>query len=195
LAFSLGFDPSGARKNNCLNLRDETKDSARHGAFELMNSSFMEHFRCPDSATNIRTTSSSPGDSGYFRFGEDLVCFGQTNSGVPTPQFGQELHDAFPAVKLGDQELGIPFDLDQIVQNLRCEFYAGHMREKETLLPPHPFIRNLYYFARHLMPLGFRKILQRTRLRGETSNPFPRWPVDRTVDRLFETLMTLAIRA
>jgi glycosyltransferase involved in cell wall biosynthesis len=160
-----------------------------------MNFAFTQHFRCPDSVINIRTSGSPSTDSGYFRFGEDVVCFGQINSGLPAPIFGQQVHDVLPAVELGNHEISIPFDLDQITQNLRCELYTGHIQEKETRLPSHPIIRNLYYLARPIMPVGFRKILQRVRLRGDTANPFPCWPVDRTVDRLFENCMTLAIRS
>jgi glycosyltransferase involved in cell wall biosynthesis len=160
-----------------------------------MNSSFTEHFRCPDSLVRIHSASASTGDSGYFRFGEDVVCFGRTDYGTPASRVEQQIYDALPDVKLGRHEIHVPFDLDQVARNLRCEFYAGHMGQNETHLPPHPVIRNLYYWARPLMPIGFRKLLQRARLRGEIANPFPRWPVDRTVDRLFETLMTLAIRS
>jgi glycosyltransferase involved in cell wall biosynthesis len=96
---------------------------------------------------------------------------------------------------LGHHEISIPFDVDEVARNLRCEFYAGHMGQKKTRLPPHAFIRSLYYWARPFMPVVFRKILQRLRLRGRVATPFPSWPVDRTVDRLFETLMTLVIRS
>jgi glycosyltransferase involved in cell wall biosynthesis len=160
-----------------------------------MNFTFSEHFRCPDSIVEIRTSNPGSGDTGYFRFGDDVMCYGQTNSGKPAGLVGETIHDALPAARLGNQEVSVPFDFDQVVQNLRCEFYAGHVREKETFFSPHPMVRSLYYLARPLMPVGFRKILQRMSLQGRTKNPFPRWPVDRTVDCLFEKLMALVIHS
>jgi glycosyltransferase involved in cell wall biosynthesis len=160
-----------------------------------MNFTFSEHFRCPDSIAEIRTSDPSSGDTGYFRFGGDVVCYGQTNSGKPAVLVGETIHDALPAARLGDRKVSVPFDFDQVVQNLRCEFYAGYATEEETFFSPHPTVRSLYYWARPLMPVGFRKILQRMNLQGRTKNPFPRWPVDRTVDGLFETLMSLVIRS
>src|ERR1700739_3297227 len=160
-----------------------------------MNFTFSEHFRCPDSIVEIHTGSPGSGDTGYFRFGNDVVCYGQTNSGKPAGLLSKTIHDAFPAARLSEREVSVPFDFDQVIQNIRFEFYAGHVREEETFFSPHPTIRSLYYLARPLMPVGFRKILQRMSLQGRTNNPFPRWPVDRTVDRLFEKLMALVIRS
>ncbi len=109
--------------------------------------------------------------------------------------FGDHVHDALPSATSGVGEVSIPFDLDQVVQNLRLEYYAGFVKEDETQFAPRPAIRNLYYLARPFMPVGFRKILQRMRLRQGITNPFPHWPVDRTVDCLFERLMCLAIQS
>ena len=162
---------------------------------ESMNSAFAQHFRCPDSAVAIRTVGSLLGSEGYFRFGENVVCFGNTSTTLPASQSGDELPDTFSSAQLGLSEIQIPFDLNQVARNLRCEYYAGLVREQDTQFPPNPFVRSLYYLVRPLMSVGFRKILQKIRLKGKTSTPFPHWPVDRTVDRLFENLMTLAIQA
>ena len=160
-----------------------------------MNATFSEHFRCPDSLVEIRTSGSTSGEAGYFRFGNDAVCYGQTNSGKPAALFSERIHDALLGTQVNDREVSIPFDLDRVVQNLRCEYYAGFVGEEKTRFSSHPLVRNLYYKVRPLMPVGFRKILQRMSLRGKINNPFPHWPVDRSVDCLFETLMSLAIRS
>jgi glycosyltransferase involved in cell wall biosynthesis len=160
-----------------------------------MSHSFFDYFRCPDSTVRFSLTGELSKESGYFRFGKGITCYGRTASSKSCPNYSSNLWDSIPAIKTGFREVGLPFDLDEIATNLRCELYAGYASENETRLPPHPFIRNLYYLGRPLMPVRFRKILQRIRLKKGPQNPFPRWPVDRTVDQLFESAMSLAIRS
>jgi glycosyltransferase involved in cell wall biosynthesis len=160
-----------------------------------VNSAFAEHFRCPNSVVEIRTISPSAKGEGYFRFGQDLICYGAADAVTTVPNVEHHIPDISPSIKVRPSEVEIPFDLDQIVGNLRNEYYAGLVKERATQLPPNPIVRNLYYLARPMMSVGFRKILQRVRLRGKASTPFPHWPVDRTVDRLFERLMILAIQS
>src|SRR5437667_4263013 len=45
------------------------------------------------------------------------------------------------------------------------------------------------------MGIGVRKHLQKVRFSGWDKIPFPRWPVDRTVDTLMESAMALVIKA
>ncbi len=45
------------------------------------------------------------------------------------------------------------------------------------------------------MGVGVRKHLQKVRLSGWDKIPFPRWPVDRSVDALMESAMALALKA
>ena len=45
------------------------------------------------------------------------------------------------------------------------------------------------------MGIGLRKHLQKVRFSGWDKIPFPQWPVDRTVDTLMESAMTLVLKA
>ncbi len=135
------------------------------------------------------------GGEGFFRFGDNAVCFGSTSAVLPANHPGDQVPDTFPLAEISPNQISIPFDLNQVVKNLRCEYYAGLVREHDTKLPPNPLVRNLYYLARPLMSVGFRRILQKIRLKGRTATPFPHWPIDRTVDCIFENLMILAIQA
>ena len=56
-------------------------------------------------------------------------------------------------------------------------------------------VQRLYYQLRPLMGVGVRKHLQKVRLSGWDKIPFPRWPVDRTVDTLMESAMALVLKA
>jgi hypothetical protein len=52
-----------------------------------------------------------------------------------------------------------------------------------------------YYFIRPILPVAFRRHLQKFYLRGWEKIPFPRWPVDTSVDDLLGQLMLLAVRS
>ncbi len=49
--------------------------------------------------------------------------------------------------------------------------------------------------ARPLMPVAVRKHLQRLYFRGWEKVPFPKWPVDRTVENIFEQLLLLSMKS
>jgi len=55
-------------------------------------------------------------------------------------------------------------------------------------------VRNAYYLARPLMPVGIRRHLQRMHLRGWEQIEFPRWPVDRTVEAIVENLLVASLK-
>jgi len=52
-----------------------------------------------------------------------------------------------------------------------------------------------YYLVRPLLSVSVRKHLQQWLLRGWDRLKFPRWPVDTTVDQLFEQTMVLCLKA
>jgi hypothetical protein len=82
-----------------------------------------------------------------------------------------------------------------VVDCLRYERYTHGGDQGAGRLGAHPIIRDAYYSCRPLLPVPIRSVLQRIYLRKQLKNPFPKWPVDRTVDRLFEKLMELALKA
>ena len=69
------------------------------------------------------------------------------------------------------------------------------MQPEHTYFGGNTVIRAIYYLGRPAFPVHFRRILQRIRLQGGTHSPFPHWPVDRNVDKLFEELMKAALKA
>jgi hypothetical protein len=89
--------------------------------------------------------------------------------------------------------LRLPFDPDQVVNNLRFERYYNSSREGSFLAGGFP--NKLYYFARPILGVSVRRHLQKLRLAGWRSIPFPRWPVDRTVEQVHETMLRLCAEA
>ena len=87
----------------------------------------------------------------------------------------------------------LPFDVTQVVDNLRLELYSKNSRHDESFLGS--ILNKIYYLLRPLLPGGVRRILQKARLSGWKSLKFPRWPVDRSVDLLFEQLLLVSLRS
>ncbi|MGC2583853.1 MAG: hypothetical protein WA399_17245, partial [Acidobacteriaceae bacterium] len=56
-------------------------------------------------------------------------------------------------------------------------------------------IGRLYYLLRPLLPVSVRRHLQKFRLRNWDQLPFPRWPVDFSVDAMMESLLLAVSRA
>jgi hypothetical protein len=82
----------------------------------------------------------------------------------------------------------LPFDLGEAVGNLRHERYPEAQRAIRHVSSSSPS-HAAYYFFRPVMSVAVRKHFQRLHWRSWRSIPFPRWPVDVTV----ETLMKQAV--
>lgn len=159
-----------------------------------MSLQFQEHFRCPDAVGAFQVSNELSPSSGFFRFGSDVTCYGQAAGVRVASSYLDSLEDCSAAIAVQNGHIQLPFDPDLVVRNLRNEVYTRQMDADVTKLGSHPTIRTMYYWGRPFLPVPMRSVLQRFYLRGETANPFPVWPVDRTVDTLLEKLMTLAVQ-
>jgi hypothetical protein len=81
--------------------------------------------------------------------------------------------------------------LKEVVDNLRYELYS----QEVTSAAEARMMGRAYYLVRPLLPVSVRKHLQRWRLRDWERLAFPHWPVDRTVDQVFEQTMLLSLKA
>ena len=157
-----------------------------------MNDSLSEYYRCPEKYARVALEGPFSGDSGYFTFGEDAVCYGGLSGRYPARSPKGKLHDALADAKLQEGRVSVPFDPARIADNLRFERYslAGNSHSVASQV-----VRKSYYFVRPLLPVKVRKHLQKAHLNGWDRLSFPHWPVDTTVDTLFERLLILNIRA
>jgi hypothetical protein len=160
-----------------------------------MQQTFVDYFRCPPEFADFRLSGELSGGQGFFRFGSEVICYGQVCCGRAQSRETDALDDVLALTRVQDGLIYLPFDLGQIANNLRHERYLDPAHGNGHRSPIKKFVRSIYYSARPLMPVSFRKYLQRAALRGWDRRPFPRWPVDQTVDMLFERLMVLALRA
>ena len=160
-----------------------------------MSTAFFDYYRSSPKTVHFESTQELLVEPGYFRFGDDLICYGKIDA-VPTRKhFSGPLRDALPGIVWDSDGVHLPFDPDQAVENLRYERYPTQDGNDNARLGASPMVRDLYYVFRPIMPVPIRSVLQRFHLRGQMENPFPNWPVDRTVERFFERLMELQLRA
>jgi hypothetical protein len=157
-----------------------------------MNDCLSQYYRCPEQYLKLAVNDAPAGVEGYFRFGDNVVCYGACNGAKPAASPAGPLDDAYSNTVLRNGEVCLPFDVQQIVNNLRNELYVNPGSDEPLL---ESMANRLYYFVRPLLPVAVRKHLQRIRLNGWGKISFPHWPVDRTVDNLLERLLLLSLRA
>ncbi len=156
-----------------------------------MNQAFLDYYRCPDSFADfaLATGQSNNEDPSYFTFGPRLTCYGISSlHGCARPT--GELPDALEQVRTETSTCILPFDPTEIADNFRLERYV-EQKKKSAI---NARTRSLYYALRPLLPVFIRRHLQRAWLKGWDQTTFPHWPVDRSVDQMFERLMLLALQ-
>jgi hypothetical protein len=157
-------------------------------------SAIVEYFRCPPDLAPIGTRHGRSAQDGFFAFGE-AIGFGRMAVGQPAAYASDPLRNVAADVTVEDGHASLPFDLAEVATNLREERYRQNgynFLQKSTMRSA---VQRLYYQVRPLMGVGVRKHLQKVRLSGWDKIPFPRWPVDRSVDVLMESALALAMKA
>ncbi len=158
-----------------------------------MNQAFLDYYRCPEEFADFRSTHgySKSVNPGYFRFGSNLVCYGPAGTATSRDRMNGSLPDVSGLIRIDGHSCFLPFDPTEVANNFRYERYVASV--------PKPawkrLVRKVYYLARPALPVPVRRHLQRAWLRGWNDRSFPSWPVDRTVDRMFEKLMSLSLEA
>ena len=155
------------------------------------NDCLVDYYRCPESYVRLNPREPLSEQSGYFDFGAGTTCYGRCAGHTPSDSPTDTLPDVLSNAVIDGDAVHLPFDLKELVDNLRCERYS---EEVAGSTEPRMMAR-AYYLVRPLLPVSIRKHLQRWRLRNWERLPFPHWPVDRTVDQLFEQTMLLSLKA
>jgi hypothetical protein len=155
----------------------------------------IDHYRCPQEFVHVGVRGRLSEHTGYFKFGSESVCYGRASAFSPSLDVGDALYDALDYARVGRSGITLPFDVAEAVTALRSERYMqnGSGAGKNSLVQQ--FVRAAYYAARPVMPVSFRKHLQRHSLRDWNKRKFPRWPVDSSVENTLETAMRLNLKA
>lgn len=152
----------------------------------------VDRYRLPQAPAGLRTPKQLSAEAGYFRCGE-CICFGSSSTGYRSVSPATDLYDTLPDVRSEPGVCSLPFNPASVIDDLRRERYAGLAGRRDA--GGRRWVRSAYYVLRPLLPVKVRKFLQRSALKDWKSLAFPAWPVDRTVDRLFEFLLALSMKA
>jgi hypothetical protein len=151
--------------------------------------SLIEGYRCREEFLKFRQSADLAADDGYFLFGPTAICYGRYPRGLGQKRAGTSLNDLAKCVSRQANGVVIPFDVDECVDNLRLERYPESQMDLETRL-----FKETYYWLRPILSDSIRAWMQRLRAASGKNNAFPRWPVDTSVEGIFETLLTLALQ-
>lgn len=158
-----------------------------------MNKTLIEYYRCPVGDTELHPFGDLSQDRGYFHLDRDIVCYGRSASGFRAARADVTLYDVTADISHNDSKVFLPLDPDEVTQNLLRERYSAHFRDEGKLL--NTILRGFYYALRPYLTVSTRKHLQKLYLHNWQSIPFPKWPVDCTVDRLQRSLLGLVMKA
>lgn len=158
-----------------------------------MSKLFLDYFKCPPEIAEFRPRGDISEAKRFFRFGPDLVCYGRCASQHAPNQQNGSMEDVLNLVEVRANECILPFDPDSVIDNLRLERYPLPMDGPESAR--NSVVRSAYYRVRPFLPIAIRKHLQRVALRGWDQRSFPKWPVDNTVDSIFERLLAFSLQA
>ena len=156
-----------------------------------MNDCIVQYYRCPENFVRLKLREPLSGTKGYFRFGSSTMCYGRCTNHLPSPSPAATLHDTLSETTFDGDTVCLPFDLDEVVNNLRYELYLeepGNRAHTNTTS-----LSRAYYLLRPFLSVGVRRHIQRWYLGGWDRLPFPQWPVDRTVEQIFEQTMLLLL--
>jgi peptidoglycan/xylan/chitin deacetylase (PgdA/CDA1 family) len=156
------------------------------------SSAILDHYRCPEMIPDFKVAGEVKDARGFFRFGPNIICYGRCTSGKLSLEVNGKLFDASQHVQ-SNHTIALPFDVNEVVDNLRFERYAGFSGWQAWV--QQSWVRDAYYLMRPMLPVSVRKHLQRVYLRDWHAIQFPTWPLDRSVDLLLERLVILAMKA
>lgn len=156
-----------------------------------MNDCVTQYFRCPDRYLKFAPKGPLSAANGYFQVGNGAICFGGYSGGGAAESSTGVLRDALRDIEVKDGTTYLPFDPSQVAENLRRESYVGDWRGTQ----PVSVLAKMYYFVRPLLSVRVRRHLQKYYLRGWDKLPFPRWPVDCSVENMFHQLLLCSLRS
>jgi hypothetical protein len=160
-----------------------------------VNQSLSDYYRVPECLIGRSSPLHLSGPEGFFSLGPHAICYGQCESGVSARVEGAALCDASKRICITGSEVDLPFDPEQVIENLRRERYLSALEPQKERMVTREWVRKSYYFVRELLPVSIRRYMQRAYFSDWKNRRFPAWPVDSTVDMLHEKLLQLSMEA
>src|SRR5690242_9499446 len=89
-----------------------------------MNSAFLDYYLCPEEFARFGVAGELGTTPQFFRLGKKITCFG--HSAAPRGyKPNSDPPDILPLLHARGNEIMLPFDTDEILENLRKERYVG----------------------------------------------------------------------
>ena len=161
----------------------------------MLNHALIDFYRCPQNITAFDLVGAMSRDAGFFRFGQNAICYGPTVAGYPSEHFEPLAYDALADVRIEGRLVRLPFVPECVIENLRMERYQKHSNGNAKSEFGKRLIRQVYYTIRPKLPVSVRRYPQRLYLSGWERKPFPRWPVDSSVEDILIKLLELSMKA
>lgn len=161
----------------------------------MLNQALIDRYKCSETVAAFSLRGKLSREAGFFRFGNGSLCYGQTTAGFRSPRPDDTLYDAMRDVTVDGGVVRLSFDPAAVVDNLRLEGYVARSNGAASPKLAEKVVRSAYYAMRPALPVSTRKYLQRVYLRGWEETPFPRWPVDCSVETILERLLLLSMKA
>src|SRR5271155_3659091 len=154
-----------------------------------------DYYRVPENLLGRVLGAKPSSEDGYFRFGSGAICYGKSTSGVAANVEDAGIYDAHESIRKDGADIYLPFDMTQIIENLRRERYVPGLTPSREKLVTREWMLKPYYFIRESLPVSVRRHMQRVYFSDWKIRPFPGWPVDFTVDNLHEEILWLSMEA
>jgi hypothetical protein len=180
-------------RSSQLFLTDEVSASeARPGMHVQPSEAVIDHYRCPQDLIDVVSNEPLSSSAGFFRFGQNGICYGRSREAVFSARPDSKLDDVASEVAVENERLLLPFNLKEVIDNLRLERYRNGEAGESTFFR---LCKKLYYHLRPFTNQMVRKQVQKFHARNWKKRLFPQWPIDTTVENLFERVLLLSMKA
>ncbi|HKW64936.1 MAG TPA: hypothetical protein VJN89_20440 [Candidatus Acidoferrum sp.] len=151
-----------------------------------------DRYRCPEGLLDIASSGPLSSSAGFFRFGQSSICYGRSRATFVSSSPESSIYDAAGEVAVEGTKLLLPFNLKEVIESLRLESYRNGEVAESSLFR---LCKRLYYYLRPFTNQTVRKQVQKFHARNWKKRAFPQWPVDTTVENVFETVLLMSMKA
>ena len=89
-----------------------------------MNTALLDFYLCPEQFVDFEISGQLSTEAGYFRFAQSTCLTPRSASGYRASRPDPNLYDVINDVTVRESKLSLPFDPDEVIDNLRLERYA-----------------------------------------------------------------------
>jgi hypothetical protein len=186
---SMGLETSLDRRCQSVLADEVSVSEASSGIQTPLSEAVIDRYRCPQDLIDVVSSETPLSGAGFFCLGQDGICYGRPRSAILSSRPEPPLHDATIEVAVENKKLLLPFNLKEVIDNLRLERYEATDSSLFRLC------KRLYYHLRPFTNQMVRKQVQKFHARNWKERSFPKWPIDTTVENLFETVLQMSMKA